>query len=80
MLVAADIVILTARRIRCLRTNGRENRAIYSSCGAVAGNDAPNVGVPAGELQRLALMGTIDSGEWRLTATQGRSETFGVSG
>jgi hypothetical protein len=61
MLVAADIVILTARRIRRLRTNGCENKDIYSSCGAVAG--AANVGVPAGEFQRLALMGIINSNE-----------------
>ena len=76
MLVAADIVILTARRIRRLRTNGCENRAIYSSCGAVAGNGAPNVGVPAGEFQRWALMGIINSSEWKPTAAQRRSKTF----
>jgi hypothetical protein len=76
MLVAADIVILTAMRIRCLRTNGCENRAIYSSCGEVAGNRAPNVSVPAGEVQRLALMGIIDCSEWKPTAAQVRSKTF----
>ena len=37
MLVAADIAILTAKRIRCLRTNGCENKAIYPSYGGLPG-------------------------------------------
>jgi hypothetical protein len=43
----------------------QREQAIDLPCGAVAGNDLPNVGVAAGELQRLALMGIVDTDEWR---------------